>query len=55
LSDGVCDRFGKDFPRSPLLPAVLFRAAENAYFAALVAEKKPRRGRQALRRIEQAL
>src|SRR5262249_35114980 len=38
-SDQVCERFAKDFPRSPLLPAVLFRGAENAYLAALAAEK----------------
>ena len=40
-SDQVCASFQKDFPRSPLLPVVMFRTAENAYFAALAAEKRP--------------
>ncbi len=38
-SDQVCAAFQKDFPRSPLLPIVSFRMAENAYFSALAAEK----------------
>jgi TolA-binding protein len=38
-SDKVCQRFRDAFPRSTLLPAVLFRHAENAYFGALAAEK----------------
>ena len=40
-SDQVCTAFQKDFPRSPLLPVVAFRTAENAYFTALAAEKRP--------------
>jgi TolA-binding protein len=40
-SDQLCASFQKDYPRSPLLPVVLFRSAENAYFNALAAEKKP--------------
>jgi TolA-binding protein len=40
-SDKVCARFQQAYPKSPLLPAVLFRHAENAYFAALAAEKDP--------------
>ena len=40
-SDQVCASFQKEFPQSPLLAAVLFRAAENAYFNALAAEKRP--------------
>jgi TolA-binding protein len=38
-SDKVCAQFQQRFPKSPLLPALLFRHAENAYFAALAAEK----------------
>ncbi len=40
-SDQLCAAFQKEYPRSPLLPVVLFRAAENGYFAALAAENKP--------------
>jgi TolA-binding protein len=40
-SDQTCDRFQKAHPRSPLLPAILFRHAENAYFVAQAAEKNP--------------
>jgi tetratricopeptide (TPR) repeat protein len=38
-SDRLCELFLKKHPRSPLTPAILFRQAENAYFAALAAEK----------------
>ncbi len=38
-SDKTCDRFRSSYPQSPLLPAVLFRSAENAYFSALAADK----------------
>jgi TolA-binding protein len=40
-SDQVCERFLKDFPQSPLRGAVAFCRAENAWFAALAAEKNP--------------
>jgi TolA-binding protein len=40
-SDQVCQRFRHTYPRSPLLAAVLFRHAENAYFQARAAEKNP--------------
>ncbi len=40
-SDKVCQRFRDAFPRSTLLPAILFRSAENAYFQGLAAEKLP--------------
>lgn len=40
-SDQLCGKFQQDFPASPLLSAVLFRTAENAYFVALAAEKNP--------------
>ena len=40
-SDKVCVRFRDAYPKSTLLPAVLFRYAENAYFSALAAEKLP--------------
>jgi TolA-binding protein len=38
-SDQICAAFRTAHPKSILLPAVLFRHAENAYFAALAAEK----------------
>jgi TolA-binding protein len=38
-SDKVCQRFREAYPKSVLTPAILFRHAENAYFAALAAEK----------------
>ncbi len=40
-SDQACAAFQKAYPKSTLLPAVLFRHAENAWFAALNAEKLP--------------
>ncbi len=40
-SDQLCADFQRDFPRSPLLPVVLFRHAENAYFVALAGDKRP--------------
>lgn len=40
-SDRLVSQFLSAYPKSPLLPAVLFRHAENAYFAALAAEKNP--------------
>src|SRR6185437_11214615 len=40
-SDKVCLQFRDAHPKSVLLPAVLFRHAENAYFQALAAEKMP--------------
>ncbi len=40
-SDQTVARFQQAYPKSPLLPAVLFRSAENAYFTALAAEKNP--------------
>ncbi len=43
-SDKVCLRFRDAHPKSVLLPAVLFRHAENAYFSALAAEKLPNPG-----------
>lgn len=38
-SDKTCLRFRDTYPKSTLLPALLFRHAENAYFQALAAEK----------------
>src|SRR5262249_49320950 len=38
-SDAVCVKFRDAFPKSTLLPSVLFRHAENAAFTALAAEK----------------
>lgn len=40
-SDKVCLRFQQTYPKSTLLPAVLFRFAENAAFAAQAAAKNP--------------
>ena len=40
-ADQNCQRFQQTFPKSPLLPVVLFRFAENAYFQAQAAEKIP--------------
>lgn len=40
-SDKICLRFRDTYPKSVLLPAVLFRYAENAYFNAEAAEKLP--------------
>jgi TolA-binding protein len=37
-SDQVCQRFQQTYPKSPLLPAVLFRFAENAYVRGMAAE-----------------
>lgn len=38
-SDKACARFTEKYPQSPLLPAVMFRQAENSYFRILAAEK----------------
>jgi TolA-binding protein len=38
-SDQLCIRFQQTYPKSPLLAAIAFRMAENAYFTALAAEK----------------
>jgi TolA-binding protein len=40
-SDQVCQRFQQTYPKSTLLPAVLFRFAENAGFSLAAAEKLP--------------
>jgi TolA-binding protein len=40
-SDKACQRFRDAYPKSPLLPAVLFRFAENAWFSAQAADKLP--------------
>ncbi|MFM7843425.1 MAG: tetratricopeptide repeat protein, partial [Planctomycetota bacterium] len=37
-SDQVCTQFAQSFPQSTLLPAVLFRAAENAFMRAAAIE-----------------
>ncbi len=39
-SDQVCQNFLQRFPESPLRPAISFRQAENAYFAAVAASKR---------------
>jgi TolA-binding protein len=53
-SDQVCQRFQQQYPKSSLLPAVLFRQAENAYFTALEAGKNPSRAQEAVRLHEEA-
>ncbi len=40
-SDKLCAGFQQQYPKSTLLPAVLFRHAENAYFQAQAVEKNP--------------
>jgi TolA-binding protein len=40
-AEKVCQRFLQAYPKSPLVPAVLFRQAENAYFQALAIDKNP--------------
>jgi TolA-binding protein len=40
-SDQVATQFLQQFPESSLRVPVMFRLAENAYFVALIAEKKP--------------
>jgi TolA-binding protein len=40
-SDGVCQRFREQFPQSSLMPAVLFCAADNAYFRILAVDRNP--------------
>jgi cellulose synthase operon protein C len=57
-SDKVCDRFRTTYPKSVLLPSVLFRYAENAYFVSLLAEKaaKPEdRAKEVARTTEEVL
>lgn len=41
-SDDACGKFAAGFPNSTLLPAVLFRQAENAYLAATAAAADPK-------------
>jgi TolA-binding protein len=38
-SDKICAQFARDYPKSSLLPAILFRQAENAGFRLQTAEK----------------
>jgi len=57
-SDKVCARFRESYPKSTLLPAILFRYAENAYFMALAAEKLPNaadRARETAKRIGETI
>ena len=57
-SDKVCDRFRTAYPKSILMPAVVFRYAENAYFASLLAEKAARpedRAKEVARTNEEVL
>lgn len=53
-SDKVCAKFRETFPRSTLLPAVLFRHAENAYFTALAAEKNAPASKELPRLFDEA-
>jgi TolA-binding protein len=54
-SDNVCSRFTVAHPRSPLLPAVLFRQAENSYFRALAAEKNPAQAGERVKLCDEAI
>jgi TolA-binding protein len=57
-SDKVCERFRTAHPKSTLLPAVLFRHAENAYFQVLAAEKNaqlPNREKELARLNDEAI
>jgi TolA-binding protein len=57
-SDKTCEAFRDRFPKSTLLPSVLFRYAENAYFSSLNAEKVPNpqdREREVKRLTEEAI
>jgi len=54
-SDAACRQFQQRYPRSTLLPAVLFRSAENAYFTALAAEADPGKANQLPRLYDEAL
>jgi tetratricopeptide (TPR) repeat protein len=40
-SDQIANQFLQQYPESPLRVPVMFRLAENAYFVALAAERKP--------------
>jgi TolA-binding protein len=56
-SDQACARFQQLYPDSTLLPSVLFRHAENAFFLAIEAEKDaalPDRNAELARRSEEA-
>jgi TolA-binding protein len=57
-ADQACLKFRDTYPKSPLLPAVLFRYAENAYFQALAAAKiadLPTRTKEVVRLNDEAL
>jgi TolA-binding protein len=57
-SDKVCARFIESFKNSTLLPAILFRQAENAALAAVKAEKLPNqseRSRETARHNDEAI
>jgi TolA-binding protein len=56
-ADAACLAFQQAYPKSTLLPAVLFRFAENAYFVALAAEKNvnlPNRAQELARLYDEA-
>lgn len=40
-SDDLCRRFEQSYPKSTLLPAAIFRSAENAYLSAVTATNQP--------------
>lgn len=57
-SDQTCQQFEQKYPRSTLLPAVLFRRAENAYTAAVAAAKNanlPNREKELAKLFGQAI
>lgn len=53
-SDELCRRFREAYPKSSLLPQVLFCAAENSYFLALQVSKEPNSSEQE-KRLREAL
>ena len=51
-SDATCQEFVRKYPQSPLLAAIAFTYAENAYFKALALEKTPVAAGQAPQRAK---
>lgn len=53
-SDRLCERFRQSYPDSALLPAVLFRSAENMQFLSQAAGRDPARAKEAAKLAEEA-
>lgn len=57
-SDALCTRFQQQHPKSTLLPAVLFRYAENAWFGVQAGDKDPAiraKAEEMNKRVDEAL